>query len=252
MSKSLSCIDFQRLIEITVNYMLTNNLTDLIGGYRTNDSHFSKICELFLQENSDSFRISSFNLYVKWRRNDRNFRSSVQKGLSEKEKNQECRIDSDFGRNFSIIFSDDEWRKLLLRIGDGERKKFTSYANEIIATKIQSRGINCFYKIKHNSFSTSKSSSKFYWSGVLKCIECSNTVRAFIRNKPKNNDGCLLSFIGKLDNCREQVSFIEFKKRLQGVEREAIQKEVSLKGVTNFKSEANFFGKISKYKKKFF
>ena len=47
---------------------------------------------------------------------------------------------------------------------------------------------------------------------------------------------------GQLNNCSKQINFDDFKRNLKKNEREEIQKEAYSKGLTNFISEANFFG----------
>ena len=235
--------DIQKLVNITIEYMFLNNFKELDGGYRNKNSHFVRIAEIFLNDKGcDHLRLAAMNLYVKWNRNDSLFKTNVLNGLNAKKTNLSFLNKSMCSNSQDIYFNYDDWRNLIKTIGNGARKKFTTYANEIIAPKIQSNGINCFYKIQQNYFSTSMNSNRFFWNGVLCCIECQNTISASIKSKPMNEEGFILVLKGNPNICLNQVQFSKFKRNLQGKERESIQKDAYSKGATNFRSEANFFG----------
>ncbi|RNA42859.1 hypothetical protein BpHYR1_013365 [Brachionus plicatilis] len=74
MQKKRNFENLDYLIEVTSNYMKNNNLCDIFGSYGKNSHFYAITLNYFSSLNTQK---ASFNLYVKWNRNDNMFRTKV-------------------------------------------------------------------------------------------------------------------------------------------------------------------------------
>lgn len=216
--------DLEKLIRITADYMRENNIHNLDGGYRRKNNHFDNILEKYFQSKYPA--TASLNLYIMWRRNDKNFKTRVLEILfPRKMELQEIDIDSV------------NWKNLEVCVSENQRPKFLSSSNIIFKRLFLKFGIKCSLKIKANSFSISqkKIPGRKFWNGIFECELCKKIYKAFIQDKPSPLEPIKL-IIDKSNDCSGERKIQ--KRRLCGDERIRIQNEVALKGTMNFRSEA--------------
>lgn len=235
MSRSVNFDDSDKLIEKTVSYMLKNNLSNLEGGYRKKDNHFRKITSEYFKNDYQTNAV--FNLYIKWIRNDKNFRTKVLEKLS-----METLKDANKKDFLSILIDCLTWERLKECVSKIERSKFLYASNEIFEKLFCQNNLKCKIKLQSNSFTTSKQQKpgRKYWKGNFICKKCDFVFKSYIMKKPTNNEPVELILISFVNDCLNEQKII--KKRLQGEERRKIQHEVVSKGVLNFQSEAHFIG----------
>jgi len=232
--------DEKKLVSVTAQYMFDNSLVDLDGSYRPEKNHFKNILSKY---NGSICNNALANLYTKWKRNDKNFRTNVQNMLSVKD--EEILSTDKKTNEYHIIFSSEEWKKLSESISIGQRKKFISEANHILIDKFRDHGFECYFKLTNNSFSTAKKNllSKKFWSGVFKCQSCGKNARAFIKKTPIEDFNILLQFFTDNKSCENKEMSIKQSKRLCGIKRLNLMNEIFSKGPANFRNEAFATGK---------
>ena len=183
-----------------------------------------------------------FNLYVKWRRNDKNFKQLVLKKLRclNEKKNK---IDYAKPCELKYTFDFNEWLEISEFISSKTRSFILNGGNKIFSKKFEICGQKCRLRLKRNQFMTAKKviPGHKFWNGVFECENCKNKVESFIENKPQYNFPITLVLKSTNNFCSGPIGKI----RLDGEKREEIKFEAFSKGVTNFKNEAFISGKIS-------
>ena len=108
--------DIEKLIKIIVDYMRENDLQNLDGGYRKENNHFENIAKLY--DEKLFLPSKALNLYVMWRRNDKNLRNKVEEIL--KNSNEEMQV---------ISIDWDNWKTFEACISQNNRPKFLASSN---------------------------------------------------------------------------------------------------------------------------
>lgn len=235
MERSKNFSNIERLIEVTSTYLKDNNLLDLEGGYR-GASHFKNIIENYFSCSNEN---AIQNLYVKWNRNDGNFRDRVfEKVLGKQTK-------FDINQEICIVLNQEECFELMRFKSNGLRPKLLASANHILCKKIQFAGIKCGFKLKSNIFSNAKRMipGHNFWRGVFKCIKCGNEMVGKIETEPRKEDGVLIKLEWNGVDCL--IKAPTPKIQIRGEERVLMLHEIAAKGVTNFKTEAFISGSFT-------
>lgn len=235
MTRFVNFDNIEKLIEKTVAYMLRNNLFDLDGGYRTKDNHFYNISREYFKNEFPNNAV--LNLYMKWKRNDKNFRTKVLEELSLRNLKSE-KSESFFCITIDIL----TWKRLLEFVSKTNRPKFLAPSNEIFEKLFLQNELKCQIKLHSNSFTTSKKRipGRLFWKANFICIKCGFEFKAYISKEPKDDEPVELVILSFVKNCLDDRKII--KKRIYGEQRRKIQYEAVSKGVLNFKSEAHFNG----------
>ncbi|CAF0935921.1 unnamed protein product [Brachionus calyciflorus] len=98
--------DIDSLINATAKFIFNNDLNDLEGGHGK-ESYFYKIVEINNKINSNEKTV--FNLYVKWKRNDQDFRTKVLKKLKMLKTEKKEPFGIKFQNYFEFLFDSKEW-----------------------------------------------------------------------------------------------------------------------------------------------
>lgn len=233
MQRNINFKDFDYLVESTSKYMKENNLCDLFGSYGKNSHFYSIIRQYFSFLNREK---ASFNLYVKWNRNDNMFRTKVLENIKlVSSQNSEQIVSIKSHQQIRMVFNHLEWGSILKYTTKNERPLLLVGSNQIFTKKFFICGIKCSLKLKFNRFRTTKRDlpGHNYWYGEFKCTICKKSVKSLIEKEPNHLDDVIMMM-----NFENTCSGLAGKIRIDGETRESIKQEVYSKGTICFKIDA--------------
>ena len=233
MHRNINFEDIEFLIDVTHNYMKENNLCDLSGSYGSNSHFYLIVRRFFPLLNAEK---ASFNLYIKWNRNDNLFRTKVLQKLNLKSDFSLNKFElNDYSKPMRIVFDSNEWKEILKFTSNNSRPLLLAGSNKIFTKKFSICGLKCLFKLKFNRFRTTKKEipGHNYWHGKFKCKICKQEVESFIDKSPVDSAHVVMNF-----ELKKNCSGLNGKIRTDGEQREIIKQEAFCKGTLNFKNEA--------------
>ena len=226
-------IDLKKIIKITVDLMIENNLQSLNSVIKSRDSTeiWSKISIAFKGKFCYNFISNIFNW---WKNDTHKFKTEIEqelnktKTMNENIKNKEEVV---------ISFNETEWSNIMDGVNKHRKSFKVGFAN-LLSEKLNVFGINCLLRAKYNWFKESESKKKSapFWRGIFRCNDknCSFECLAFIKSGNLDH----MTFPVNASICFERTDITHLhkmlpRKRWQGQERKDIGIELMAKGLQN-------------------
>lgn len=171
-------VEVEKLVNITVEIILKNSISDLQNVKPTRVDDISNIWNRICLKYFGNIRYQdALKIFTWWTRDTKNYSSLTRMAIEELKETKKMEIDS-IKKDIIVPLNSNEWKSIsCLKATYNKRSKFISDFSNFLSEKIQKHGINCWLKCDFNWFKKNESQklSSPFWKGRYQCYSCKNT-----------------------------------------------------------------------------
>ena len=224
-------INWSDVIRQTADFMIKNNLNDLVIGEKISNKNgvWGRLSEIVFKK---SFcQANALYLSKNWERDRNCYRNSVLNILKNKDKIRNGSLNC-----IQFNFTEFEWTEVQKFVSQDskERKYFKSEFDVVLSKKLQQNGVKCWVYCNFNYFLRK---TNLVWKGEFICRECKIKFFPIM----SRSDVCKNLIVTWYREIEHETAVIPPKRRITGEERKQFGYQLKSKGVTNYIAESSNF-----------